>query len=656
MMMHRFTHSALRLLTVLVVAAAFVMPIGGGHASVKNEDGTIAESPSGTTGTPSSSCGWEQFMGAVAKRESTNNPQARNDIGYAGYFQFGEGRLQEIGWYCSQPVKSGAYQSFSGQWCQKAKNHGVNSIQDFLKNPEAQKAAFKEHMIKLYNQTKWCHQNIGKQAPGKSCNITLSGILGGGHLGGAGSEKRNNGVCGYTNKTGAGASDKYGTSIGAYVCCFKGYSICSVVAPGDSSCNDSGGTDGKCGDDTQKNCEGGQGMSDTGAGRYNTDYDNYPDVSGGDLPGGPTEHHLSELTTGLRQIWVASLQIMTSQLMTAMMDQVKAIGTFLDAKNQLELQRLLQQKTAEAHKDYQPSVQMCEIGTMVRNLSNTEKAMEMSHLAIARRILKRELSSGESTTLESDKSDLKSRAKQLRDVFCNVEDNGTEADYFCKQKDSKPVRANRDVDYTTTLDNPLSLEIDIDDGKVTEDEENLFALVNNLFMHRPFPAVAESYTTLKVFSEPFQKLRSVVAMRGVARNSIAAIIAQKTQGPDHTGNSAPYMRALIKEMGLEEEEILKLLGDRPSYYAQMEILTKKIYQDPNFIVNLYDKPANVARIRTSMAAIKSMQDRDIHEAMMRREMLLSMILEIRIRQHQSTVLNEIRNNLYRSSTGPTKGK
>ena len=52
-----------------------------------------------------------------------------------------------------------------------------------------------------------------------------------------------------------------------------------------------------------------------------------------------------------------------------------------------------------------------------------------------------------------------------------------------------------------------------------------------------------------------------------------------------------------------------------------------MYQSPNFYTNLYEKPTNVRRISTSMEAIKLMQTRDQFELSLRKEMLLSMMLE-----------------------------
>ena len=70
----------------------------------------------------------------------------------------------------------------------------------------------------------------------------------------------------------------------------------------------------------------------------------------------------------------------------------------------------------------------------------------------------------------------------------------------------------------------------------------------------------------------------------------------------------------------------------------MEMLTKKCIKTRLYTV-LIDKPANVKRIRAAMRSIKVMQDRDIDAALKRREMLLSLILEMRLREQADKVYN-----------------
>ncbi|MCB1530360.1 MAG: hypothetical protein H6853_01200 [Rhodospirillales bacterium] len=355
------------------------------------------------------------------------------------------------------------------------------------------------------------------------------------------------------------------------------------------------------------------------------------------------------LADKLKMWWVKAFMMMTSQLTATMIDQVYGIGMIFDAKQQLEIQRDLQELYAEAHKDYHPSEQMCEIGTLIRNLADTEKRADLTQVALNNRVLERELVSGLALSVEGEDSDTNSRFEHFKEIYCNEYDNGNGLDYLCKDGNKDSVRKNRDIDYTTTLEAPLTLKIDfLEGGSPTQDERNVMALVNYLFQHNPFPDIGETYMTMKSFTKPYQDMRSVIAMRGVARNSIASFIAQKTEGPepeDGESNAAPYIYALLTEFGWDKEEIEKMFGEKPSYYAQMEIMTQKIFQHPNFYMNLYDKPANVKRVRAAIRAIKTMQDRDIHEAMMRREMLLSMILELRVREQQRAAVNKIKKTL-----------
>jgi len=345
----------------------------------------------------------------------------------------------------------------------------------------------------------------------------------------------------------------------------------------------------------------------------------------------------------LKDNWVPPFMLMAEQLTASMIQQVEIIGTFFDAKHQLETQRLFQEKTAEAHKDYHPSEQMCEIGTFVRDLANAEERTKVTRNAIQNAALTRALASGDVKTVQdkAEGSDELTRRDAYIDHFCNIHDNANQNDLLCET--SKHVaQQNADVNFTQIIDYPLTLNIDVRNADITRDERNVFAFLDQIFMNDSFPAVPRGITEQHNFFKPYQEMRSLIAMRSVAQNSFAHIIGEKTVGPDHPQAITPFVRSLLLEMGLENEDVRNdFLGVNPSYYAQMEILTKKIYQHPEFISNLYDKPTNVKRIRTALSAIKLMQDRDIHNAMQRREMLTSMILELRLRYKQNDLDNEI---------------
>jgi len=84
-----------------------------------------------------------------------------------------------------------------------------------------------------------------------------------------------------------------------------------------------------------------------------------------------------------------------------------------------------------------------------------------------------------------------------------------------------------------------------------------------------------------------------------------------------------------------------MIDDNPSYYAQMEILTKKLYQNPNFYTNLYDTPANVERKTVALQAIKLMQKFDMLKSHLRGEANVSILLEMAVEQLQREVEDQI---------------
>ena len=340
--------------------------------------------------------------------------------------------------------------------------------------------------------------------------------------------------------------------------------------------------------------------------------------------------------------WIESFQKMTAEITTTMFAQVEMIGMFFDAKHQLESQRIFQKRTARAHKDYHPSEQMCEIGTFVRDLANTERRSDLTKTLMTEEMVTRSLATGDVQTVFGKSSDELTRLNQYIVNFCDIEDNYTQNNFLCQGASGAAARQNKDINFTQTLDAPLSLNVDVLDPGASADEQNIFALLDYIFMHNAYPFTSQSKSILLRYVIPYMDMRSVVAMRSVAQNSFANYIALKTAAPADS-TSTPYLFALMREMGLADSEIIRELGARPSYFAQMEVLTKKIYQDPDFYANLYDKPANVKRLRAAMNAIKLMQDRDIHDSLMRREMLLSMILELKLRKKQANLTDTIRN-------------
>lgn len=354
------------------------------------------------------------------------------------------------------------------------------------------------------------------------------------------------------------------------------------------------------------------------------------------------------VVTAYGQYIMPALQAFSKQMTSIAMQQLTMIGAFFDAKQQLETQLLYQELQVQAHKDYQPSADFCYFGTNVRSLAASEQISNFNALALNARQMKRHLGTG---TVGSDPSEDKaSRWKQFKTTYCDVRDNAWpledgETDYkktglyaACDSGPADKTHINNDIDYTRLIDQPRTIDVAFYQEKPapTPAEEDVMALGNNLFGHD----IQSRFTDISLGNLENQKvymgLRSIQAKRNVAENSFNAIVGLKSSGSkaDPNASSQPetrkFLAAVMKELGVPEDEIYGLIGDDPSYYAQLEILAKKIYQTPNFFADLYDKPANVERKGVALKAIELMLDRAIYESQIRQEMVTSVLLSSKI--------------------------
>ena len=236
-------------------------------------------------------------------------------------------------------------------------------------------------------------------------------------------------------------------------------------------------------------------------------------------------------------------------------------------------------------------------------------------------------------------------------------------------------RFNRDISYTRLIEKPRTLNLDFSNatldvtvqpiaplytGPILQpgEEEDVIALSKNLYGSR---VLSRSLSKTILKSDNAHKLylvlRSVAAKRSVAQASFNAVVALKSSGTTETmtgGSAKPtvdpvvtpvvldtkqtrrFMGAIIAQLlpadpAISAGNIFDLIGYSPSYYSQLEILAKRLYQNPDFYAQLYDSPANVVRKKVAMQAIELMVDREIYESQVRREMSISVLLASKLR-------------------------
>ncbi len=329
-----------------------------------------------------------------------------------------------------------------------------------------------------------------------------------------------------------------------------------------------------------------------------------------------------------------TLAVMTNQIDAGIMQEATSIGTFFDAQNNIDQARVLQELSAESATSYLPSEQLCRFATLGQGLASSESVARANKLMLLKRSQNRQLGQPNMAASTGGASDDAQRMEQYRNLFCDRNDNNGKMK-LCKTTDDKYL--NADIDYVKSVDTKPTLDIDFTAEKTTptDDERAILALSDNLFAHELFsrPAMGSMKSTeMSSAKTAYMDMRALIAKRSVAENSFNTLVAMKSKG---TGTTTEYIKGILREMGVSEEALTSYLGPAPSYDAQMEVLTKKIYQNPAFYVNLMDNPANVQRQYAAMQSFGLMQQRDIFDSILRSEMLLSLIVELEVGDYQN---------------------
>lgn len=334
---------------------------------------------------------------------------------------------------------------------------------------------------------------------------------------------------------------------------------------------------------------------------------------------------------------------MTEQLTIAGMHQMLAIGSMLDAKQQMETQALLQELTAEAHKRYKPDTDMCVFGTFTKSLAASQHDGQLVSFAIGEHLQDRQMQNRGTANGQNKVTERRGRLYQFKEHFCNRKDNNENLTLLCDGS-SPPLRGmNADVNYTRTVSLPHTIEIDFKDGTIdtagATDENAVFAMGKNLFTHD----LIETLTIDQINANPgiALELKQYAAKHNVATSSYNAIVGMKARGAPQSEDLQKYAVRMMDGMGVDEDNVKALYGERPSYHAQMKLLTQTMYQRPEFYTGLYGSPANTERKGVTIDAIRLMQTMDMYKSQIRQEALLAIILETSLEEQYTDVRNRI---------------
>lgn len=374
------------------------------------------------------------------------------------------------------------------------------------------------------------------------------------------------------------------------------------------------------------------------------------------------------IETFFEKFWVKALAELTEYLSVSAMYQIEVIGSFFDARNQLNTTQLYLKLQAEAHRDYRPSDDFCWFGTTARSLSASESRTNLNILALSKYGLGRQLGLKDMASAGGVIIDKTARWQQFVDTYCDPKDNGWERpgtglERACDHDGAggaldmgadDRTRVNNDIDYTRLIEIPRTLDFNFTNtaSPTTPNQEDVIAMSANLYGSTGLSRGLE-FNKIKDYPAAkslYMDQRAVAAKRSVAQNAFNTIVSLKSAGTglDAGAETGSFIAAVIKGMMpplTPNEEIVAIMGENPSYYAQLEIIGKKIYENPDFFTSLYDTTVNVSRKSVAMKGIELMLDRALFESELRQEMMLSVMLSSELnKEHKSIAKNMQKGN------------
>jgi len=307
---------------------------------------------------------------------------------------------------------------------------------------------------------------------------------------------------------------------------------------------------------------------------------------------------------------------------------VASFGAMLDSK--LVNDRILDMQvlSAKTTKRHMPSVAMCKFASLNKSMAQADQRAKMVHDVLGEYSLRRVL--GQAETIGAIESkDVASRLRTVLDNHCGPKEFGSEATALCPGGPGNPT----DINFTDAIDVPDTINIGLDpeiSGINTNDETaSVMAMKTMLYNHKAPPRIGKRDLQNNYDGQQSRYLnwRGTVAKRTVAENSFDTVIGMKAASGVAVKNQ---YKLQLESLGMSAAESEAIAKTAPSYWAQMEHLTKKLYQNTNFFVNLYDGPDNVLRQSASMDAIALMQMRDYYNSLVRSEMALSILLDTEV--------------------------
>jgi hypothetical protein len=330
---------------------------------------------------------------------------------------------------------------------------------------------------------------------------------------------------------------------------------------------------------------------------------------------------------------------MTDAIVATLIEKNYNKSRLNDAQNATKYQLALDQENASLVQQGQVSQGVCSHATAANSLFASERKATINTKILSNILKDQDLLNASGVTKNGALRDKEARQADIMQYYCDPSAYASSQDYKKECKAKNPALFDKDIDATYFLSTVQTLKLNWNDSKTSDDERAAMAFAQYLYNNQGNDRIdltPDDQGNPKNINE-FMEARSLQAIRNVARNSYLKQIGLKSSG---AGGNTEFLKAAFNNLGVPAADIKDIVTDNPSYYAQMGVLTKTLLQNPQFYVNTGVGSTNLIQLSQTLAAVHSMQKRDIFEAFRRREMLMSLLAELKIRNKQTTIASQ----------------
>ncbi|MES2728917.1 MAG: hypothetical protein V4621_02310 [Pseudomonadota bacterium] len=314
-----------------------------------------------------------------------------------------------------------------------------------------------------------------------------------------------------------------------------------------------------------------------------------------------------------------ALKKKTQQVVSSDQQENNAEGAIADATQANEQATEIGIAQAETALDYAPHPLIGQMATYSRGLALASERMRQSRLVRGDAGTADLLAASGTLTAKGGGAVEDWRLKNLKDLYIDPDQQGG----YLRKLVHGDERVNRDLDVARSLVGRNTLDLNFEDTTLSEDEQDFLALKENLASSAAMEnSRMRDLATTDAALTDLPELLSLTARRSLIDRTINTIAGMRARGSDV---SAPEMQALLRQLGYADDspEMQDITG-QASYEAHMDILTRRVFQNPNMYVNLIANPTALRRILVSQNAVRNMQQYDMYATTTRAEDLTAL--------------------------------